>query len=264
MGGVLTLGLNERSAGGNPDFRLDAGSVIRRVFRIWGACLGPFSLVGLVTFLPALLLIGVLAALGTATAIHLKFVEFLSNFLSLALTGAVTYGVFRHLHGEPASVGEILRVGMSRFGAVWTTSLLFGLCVLGGCLLLVIPGIVIAARYWVAVPVTVIESEGARASLERSRDLTENNRWRVFSVMIRLVLLMLVAAFVCGIAALVLARAWTYVHNPGLLLAFEQAVVLVLMIPIQVLVAIGPAVVYHDLRLGKEGGDVSELLKVFA
>lgn len=264
MGGVLTLGLDDRSVGGNPDFRLDAGSVVRRVFTIWGACLGPFSLVGLVTFLPALLLIGVLAALGAATATHLQFVGLLTNFLSLVLTGAVTYGVFRYLHGEPASVREILSAGLSRFGLVFVTSLLYGLAVIVGCLALVVPGLILAIRYWVAVPAAVVESEGALASLDRSRALTENNRWRVFSVSIRLMLLMFLATFVCGMAAVLLTGAFTYLHTPSLLRAFERAVVLVLMIPIQVLVAIGPAVVYHDLRVGKEGGDVSELLKVFA
>jgi hypothetical protein len=43
-----------------------------------------------------------------------------------------------------------------------------------------------------------------------------------------------------------------------------QGVILLLMTPLQVLISIVPVVVYHDLRVGKEGVDVEDLLKVFA
>jgi hypothetical protein len=41
------------------------------------------------------------------------------------------------------------------------------------------------------------------------------------------------------------------------------AALTILSIPLQCLTAVAPVVVYHDLRVGKEGVDVEELLRVF-
>jgi hypothetical protein len=46
-------------------------------------------------------------------------------------------------------------------------------------------------------------------------------------------------------------------------LAGAQALLTLLLIPVHCLNAIAPAVAYHDLRLGKEGADVEDLLKAF-
>jgi hypothetical protein len=198
-----------------------------------------------------------------------RLVDLLGNLLSILLSGAVTYGVFRHLQGERAEVGEVLRMGLSRFGAVWVTGIVYALSVGIGLILLIIPGIVIAIRYWLAVPVAVIEAPGAMASLERSRELTEGNRWRVLRVAIILTFLMFVGMMICGILGYAVGTA----ISPGAVTEggvraptppLAQAFILLFMIPIQTLIAVAPVVAYHDLRVGREGADVDDLLKVFA
>lgn len=263
MGGALSLGLGrDGTAGGDPGFRLEVGSVLRRTFQVWAANLLPFSLVGLVAYLPVLLLIGLLAGIDAMTASTERVVDIVSNLFTLLITGAVTYGVFRHLHGERAEAREVLRVGLSRFGAVWAAGILFGLALLVGFCLFVIPGLLVIARYWVAVPVAVIESPGASASLQRSQELTEGNRWRVFAIAILMGLVTILSMILLGVAVGMLTGAWSdeaSAATPPL----TQALITIVMIPIQCLTSVAPVIVYHDLRVGKEGVDVEELLRVF-
>jgi hypothetical protein len=263
MSGVTTLGLEqEGTTGGDPHFRLDVGGVLGRTFQAWAANLVPFSLVGLVAYIPVLLLIGLLGSTDSFNAGTERLVELVTNFFTLILTGAVSYGVFRHLHGERADTGEVLRTGLSKFGSVWLTGLFVGLAFLVGLCLLVIPGIVLLVRYWVAVPVAVIESPGASASLRRSEELTDGNRWHVFAIAIIMGFIVIVAAGLLGLGVGLASGA----HEATTRTTFgplTQALVTLLSIPLNCLAAVAPAVVYHDLRIGKEGADVEELLKVF-
>ncbi len=65
-------------------------------------------------------------------------------------------------------------------------------CALGICfasVLLVVPGLILWARWSVALPALVIERTGVMESLARSRDLTRGRRWTVLGFLV------LVAAF---------------------------------------------------------------------
>jgi len=270
MSGVATLGLDRGGpAGGDPNFRLDVGSVLPRTFRAWAANLVPFSLVGLVAYAPVLLLIALLAVTESFTSQTERLVDLVTNLFTLMLTGAVTYGVFRHLHGERAEAGDVLRMGLSRFGSVWVTGILVGLAAMLGFCLLIIPGIILLVRYWVAVPVTVIESPGASASLRRSEELTAGNRWRVLAIAILMNVFVVIAMLLLGGAAGILiaaaggADSTNAASGGGATGALTLAVVTIVAIPLQCLAAVAPVVVYHDLRVGKEGVDVEELLRVF-
>ena len=60
-------------------------------------------------------------------------------------------------------------------------------CALGICLaslLLVVPGLILWARWSVALPALVIERTGVMESLARSRDLTQGRRWTVLGFVI--------------------------------------------------------------------------------
>jgi hypothetical protein len=260
VSGITTLGLGDAgTTGGDPNFRLDIGSVLSRTFSVWAKSFVPFFLVGFVVYVPVLMLIGLLGATQSFTPGTERLVDLVTNLFSLALTGAVTFGVFRQLHGKPAEAGEALRTGLSKFGSVWITAILVGLAAFVGFLLLIIPGLVLLVRYWVAVPVTVIESPRASDSLRRSEDLTDGNRWNVFAIAVIMGFVVITSSFLLGFA--VYAVAGTDVD--GRLGAMGQAVITVASIPLNCLGAVPPAVVYHDLRIGKEGADVEELLRVF-
>jgi hypothetical protein len=247
-------------AGGDPGFRLDVGSLFHRTFTVWVGTLVPFCLVGLIVQSPLLLALGAIEVTGASLPVLDTVLIFVSPILAFCLAGAVTYGVFQHLRGERAGIAEILRLGLSRLVTVFATAMLSGLAIVVGICALVIPGLILMTRFWVAVPVAAIEAPGAAASMRRSEELTEGNRWRIFSV-----------ALVLGVIAFVAQRllvtlfqgtepaAGQAVAGP----AWSQALQEALMIPLQVLNSVAPAIAYHDLRVGKEGADVEDLLRVF-
>ena len=51
----------------------------------------------------------------------------------------------------------------------------------------VLAGINVAVMFWVAIPAAVVERPGILASLQRSRDLTRDNRWKLFGTLVVLV-----------------------------------------------------------------------------
>ncbi len=245
----------------NPDYQLDVGSVLGRTLSVWGRNLVPFMLVGLVVVSPVLLGFLLLGFSPSPSPLAARALDLVSNVLTLALTGAVTFGVFQSLHDRPTDVGEILRKGVSRLGAVWVTGILMGIAVALGTCAFIIPGLLLATRWWVAVPVAVIESRGASAALKRRSELTEGNRWRVFGLLLVTGCMVffgtLIVASLLGAATASLQPSQREMH-PWVQLALE-----VLVLPLNALAAVAPAVAYHDLRIGREGAEVEELLRVF-
>ena len=257
------LDLQNDTTGGDPNFRLDVGSVLSRSFSVWGANLVSFTLVGVVVLSPVLVGLGLLAVAGAQQPIIERLLGLLSNILTLALTGGVTYGGFQDIRGERASAGEVLRMGMSKLGTVWVTGLLAGLAIALGFCALIVPGLVLMVRFWLAVPVAVIESPGASASLSRSTDLTEGNRWRIFAVAVLMFLVQLVATILIGTVIGFATGAARATFARASQTAGVQFLLELLVIPIAALAAVAPAIAYHDVRKGKEGADVEELLKAF-
>ena len=250
---------------GDPRFQLDVGSVFQRTFTIWAGNLVPFCLVGLIVQSPVLLTLVGIEVTGASMPLLQRVLGLVSNILTLILAGGVTYGVFQHLRGEKADFGEILRLGLSRLGTVWGTAILTGLAIALGMCALLIPGLILMTRFWVAVPVAVIEAPGAFAAMGRSGELTEGNRWRVFAVALTLGAAMFVAALFLGLGlALFQGSSEAATLGEGLAEpAWSQALLEILLIPLQALNAVAPAIAYHDLRVGKEGADVEDLLRVF-
>jgi hypothetical protein len=252
---------NDDTIGRNPNFKLDVGSVIGRSFSVWGANLVPFTLVGVVVLSPVLVGYALLAFAGSASTPLTGLLNITANILGLALTGSVTYGVFQHIRGERAGTGDILRMGLAKLLTVWGTGILAGLAIMLGLCALLVPGLILMVRFWLAVPVAVIESPGASASLSRSTELSEGNRWALFA----LALVMGLVQFVTAMALGAIVGVATIGDAPG---SPRQAatmyfVIQLLVIPTTALAAVAPAIAYHDLRKGKEGADVEELLKAF-
>jgi len=254
---LLGIDLASERAGGDPNFKLDLGDVVARSFSAWTANFVSFFLVGLIVYSPVIVAYLALAAVGGEALRVVGFLTLVENLLGLILVGAVTYGVFEHLSGgEKPGPGEILRKGFSKMGDIWIVGLLTGLGIALGFCALIVPGLVLLARWWLAVPVAVIESPGARAAIERSTALTEGSRWRVFALALGSGLAVSVVAIACG--------ALTARVLPGPAQApVRQALLTLIIIPLQSLSAVLPAIAYHDMRKGKEGADVGELLRAF-
>lgn len=243
----------------NHHFRVRVGALVGRGFSIWFKNFVPATLLALVVSTPLVLLVYFLVphevSLDSDEETSLfEFLNFaIASFTGIVLSGALSYTVFQQLRGRKVAFGESLRIGLGRIFPVLGVGILAGVCILLGMVACVIPGLILTSALYVAVPTCVVERPGVVAALKRSFELTRNNRWPIFG-----------AYFVQGVFTNLLGMATGLVL--GALQVQESTLLLVLTLASVVFGspnAVMQAVTYHDLRTGKEGAEIDELVAVF-
>ena len=172
----------------------------------------------------------------------------LLSFLQAALTRVA----IADLNGKTPSVRDSTRTALAFFLPTVGTTSLFGLAILLGLALLVFPGFILLARWFVAVPVLLQERRGVLGSLARSRDLTKGCRWPIFGVWLAVFLATLAINF--SLKNLI----FTFGIPAGL---FFNAVLVTVEFLVGTMI---PAVTYVELCRIKEGASVDELAEIFS
>jgi hypothetical protein len=170
------------------------------------------------------------------------------------VTVTLVYGALQALRGRTVSIGECFSQGMRRLGSALGVALLSGIGIALGMVLLVVPGLILATMWAVAVPVAVIEERSSTAALNRSQELTSGRRWRVFFAYLVSLLIMIVGgAVIEGIIELVAGEGST-----------ESTVgIWVFSALVQAFTATLVATLYYFLRREKEGVDIDQIAAVF-
>ncbi|MGQ0660381.1 hypothetical protein, partial [Sphingosinicella sp.] len=96
------------------------------------------------------------------------------------LQGTLSGATVRHLSGRPAHIGQSVAGALARIVPIVLLSLLVGLCIMFGFLLLIVPGIIFYLMFIVAVPVMMAEGRGVTGSMSRSAELTKGSRPMIF------------------------------------------------------------------------------------
>jgi hypothetical protein len=239
------------AAGG--DFRI--GPVFSRAWDIGLRNADKFLVVTAIAGLPHL--IAYLSAAPPLMAPGRILLVSLLTFIMRLLLGTISqavllYGVFQDMRGRPVNLGEAIRRGLSRFFPILGVAILTSVGIVFASLLLVVPGVILAVRWAVALPVCVVEGAGPLASLGRSAVLTRGHRWKVFAI---LLLLVIVGPLMGAIVASVFR---SHGGAPGGALAYFVWTAIWGVLYYGVL-----TMIYHDLRAAKEGVDVEQLAAVF-
>lgn len=230
------------------DFRV--GSLFGRSFGVFGRHFILFLIVSTLPALPSLLVVGSTRNPGQLGAGALLLA--LGALLIPITQAVVLYGTFQDMREKPFGFAEAVSRGLARFFAIIGLGFCEGLALMLGLLLLVFPGFILMAMFFVALPACVVEKTGPIASLKRSAALTKGHKWKIFGIV-----LLLALANIAGSAVLrwffapldlAMAAAICGVIWNGLLTAFGSILV---------------AVVYHDLRAAKEGIDIDRMAAVF-
>jgi hypothetical protein len=98
------------------------------------------------------------------------------------------------------SIRDLVRSVEPVFWRLLGVSLLYGICVGIGFILLIVPGLILMVIWAVVAPVMVLERPGVLAAFGRSRELVRGNGWNVFAVIIVVSIGVGVVGFVAGIA----------------------------------------------------------------
>jgi hypothetical protein len=231
------------TAVGLDEFRV--GNVLSRAVDVLFRHILPFALVAAISHLPNLMLLQWRTRPGVASlAIFGLFFQFVTQAI-------IYHAAYQDMRGQPFQLNASVGRGIRRFFPIFGTSLCMGFVVMVGMILLVVPGIMLAAALAVAIPVCVIEGLGPFASLRRSRYLTEGYRWKLFGIFLLLFVPSMVLSGLGGVIQRIegveIGALFNFITQTGLS-AFGSVLL---------------AVIYHDLRAGKDGLDTSRIAAVF-
>ena len=97
------------------------------------------------------------------------------------------------------SIGQTVNEALPFIASVAGASILAGIAITIGLLLLIVPGLFLITIWAVIVPVIIIERSGALASFERSRQLVRGHGWHVFGTLVLVYIIMLVVNIVLSL-----------------------------------------------------------------
>ena len=107
------------------------------------------------------------------------------------------------------SFGETLQAALPALGRVALASILAGLAIGIGLVLLIAPGLFLLTIWCLIVPVIVLEGAGTTAAFSRSRELVRGFGWQVFGTLVLVFVVMLAVNLVLGIIFAALPTAAT-------------------------------------------------------
>lgn len=233
------------------------GEVFSRAFALLFGDFTKFYLVAAVFLSPYLLLslfgtgsVGTRGASGAAVVGGLLGILWAG--LSILGQAAMLYGAIQKMRGQEFSIDGSVRRGLARFFPLLGMMICLGIGVSVGFLLLIIPGVILGIMWYVAAPVCVAERLGPIASLSRSAYLTKGNRWRVFGIAVLVGIVTSIAQALIQLALIAVGGATVGAIGVFLWMSLVQA-----------FNSIVVAVLYHDLRVVREGVDIEQIAAVF-
>ncbi len=246
---------------------IDLGEVLGSTFRILNKSFPKLFAIGLLLYVPYFAIEIMYPGFldpdpALAESDPLRFVQGFASAMGLnavlgqLLTATVCYEALQRLRGRRATIQRSLSVGLQRLFPVLMMLFVMFWPVLFAMFLLIFPAIMLMMRWWVAVPVCVIERRGIMECLKRSSELTRGNRWQVFAISIIGVLIGFSSAFPIGIAK-------EFVGDSAARQGLSIALVAVTA-ALAVFQGILVSVTYSELRTKKEGTTSDELLEIFS
>jgi hypothetical protein len=192
------------------------------------------------------------AVLKNASTVNHLLGTALSFVLSALCEAMILYAAFQSLRGRPVRPLESMARGLQRFAPVAGASLLVGLATSLGMILLIVPGLIVMTITLVTLPACVVERLGPIESIQRSSELTRGHRWPLFGAMFAVAIVTLIFNAVIAAA----------LRGPDLAIAlFVAAFVWATLVQAYQTVLI--AILYHDLRVVKDGIDLEHVAGIF-
>ena len=244
--------------------RIDIGRVVQGGFQAIGRRLPAYLLLAvLLGGVPAFLTqYSILSIEGAEDAQTLWFMSgagiagaLIAMIAGAVLQVAVVRCAILDLGGRGCDVAESLVEGLKLILPLIGLTILTGIAVVIGLVLLIVPGIIVYLALSVSVPVLVEERRGVIGSMERSAELTKGSRWRIFGLMLLYLIAYALIASAIGASSMVFGAPET-----PLALALIEAVIGTFT---GLLIAGMLASLYVELRTVKEGASFETLASVF-
>jgi len=172
--------------------------VLGEAWRMYKAYAKHLLAIAFVIYLAAAVVAALLAlAGGTVGALLGSLVEIVAAFL---LQATLVKAVQDVRDGRvDMSLGETVRAAAPYIGSVALASILAGIAIVIGLILIIVPGLYLITIWAVIVPVIVIEGAGALDSFGRSHQLVRGRGWHVFGTLVVVYVILLVVDLVLGL-----------------------------------------------------------------
>src|SRR6266436_4655740 len=157
-------------------------------------------------------------------------VIFLVNviFSTIAEGGAIKMASDEITKGQ-VNTGASVRFAVSKLLSIWALSLIVGIIVILGFIALIVPGIILAIMYSLALPVLLIENKGVTESMRRSRRLVSHRWAKTFGTFLVLGIIIIIATLIFSAITAPLGIILGPITN-GILSAFYQPLFPILMV----------------------------------
>ena len=162
------------------------------------------------------------------------------------LAGAITRAAAGTFLGRDLEIGESYRFGLARFWSIVLVSVLSALAIVGGFILLIVPGFIVLAHLACTMSALVIEGRRGRSALGRSWDLVRGFGWPVFGIII-------IAGLATGIVSSVLTAPF---GDNWAARSLAASIASTITMPYTALVGV---FIYLDLRVRKEQYSAADL-----
>jgi len=200
--------------------------------------------IAFVIYVITAIIAGLLGLAGLVGALLGSIVELFAAFL---LQAALIKAVQDVRDGRAdLSFGETVSAATPYIWPVAGASILAGIAITIGLILVIAPGLYLITIWAVIVPVIVLERAGALASFGRSRELVRGNGWHVFGTLVLVFVILIAVDIVLGLiftALPVLFRTGLSTVISGTIIAPFLALVVTL--------------IYYRLSAAKGGGPVT-------
>jgi hypothetical protein len=162
--------------------------------------------------------------------------------ISAVLQAAIMRGAAQGSIGDQVDVEASYKWGFARFGSVLLISILVGLAVFVGLLLLIIPGIFLAVMFSVAIPALVVENRRGTDAMGRSWNLVKGHFWHALGLFIVTFIVVAVVGGIIGAIGGAISDNWfvTWIFS---------SIAQIIVAPFSALVSV---LLYLDLRARTE------------
>lgn len=175
------------------DRKLSVGEVLSEVFAIYRENFGVLIPIAFWLFL----VVAIVQGLAGGSVILVLLGAILSLVASILYEGMVVSLVRDVQDGRrDLSAGELYRSVTPVLGTLVGTSILYGIAVGIGFVLLIVPGLILLTIWAVIAPAIVIEKRGAIEAFGRSRELVKGYGWPVFGVVLSAALITFVVSII--------------------------------------------------------------------
>lgn len=184
-----------------------------------------------------------------------RWTSSIAGLLAVVFSGASAHLILQDFAGRHVSLRDAQEGGLKLILPLLGVSILAGLGVALGLLLLIVPGVILAIMWAVVMPARVAEGPGVMAAFHRSRELTRGCRWTISLVylvsLVPLIIILAVAALLVG------AIGENHPLSVGVISPLSSAAV-------SLIFGVLPPVLYAKLREVKEGGASSTVADIFS